>query len=238
MKSGSGCLADRRLRPTALYQTRWERAGREWSGRFLTFQAERWRVWNRTRNYEWRKTIHNLPGPTKVQTFKHSKTQKTQMFVFLGNIFLFCTELREEDVLGSFSHGWLTAAVWAGVDLPTPHLTHSRAPGGRATRARHDKAQGLFAALAGGLTFPGHRSEVKKTLPEGRPLTTLAWQNLVKGLWSQNKYLSFACRDHNQCHFNYPLQQTHTQLLFQANSLRLTIFLFSIFHWINIFFTQ
>lgn len=90
---------------------------------------------------------------------------------------------------GEFSHGWLTAAVRAGVDLPTPHLTHSRAPGGRATRARHDKAQGLFAALAGGLTFPGHRSEVKETLPEGRPLTTLAWQSLVKGLRSHNNTL-------------------------------------------------
>lgn len=89
------------------------------------------------------------------------------------------------------SHGRLTAAVRAGVDLPTPHLTHSRAPGGRATRARHDKAQGLFAALAGGLTFPGHRSEVKETLPEGRPLTTLAWQSLVKGLWCQNNTLVF-----------------------------------------------
>lgn len=63
-------------------------------------------------------------------------------------------------------------------------------------------------------------------------------RTLVKGLRSQNKYLSFACRDHNQCHFNYPLQQTHTQLLFQANSLRLTISLFFIFHRINIFFTQ
>lgn len=83
----------------------------------------------------------------------------------------------------------LTAAVRAWVDLPTPHLKHSRAPGGRATRALHEKAQGLFAGLGGGLTFPGHRSEVKETLPEGRPLTTLVWKSLVKSFQSQNNTL-------------------------------------------------
>ena len=30
------------------------------------------------------------------------------------------------------------------------------------TRARQDKVHGLFTALAGGLTFEGHRSEVRK----------------------------------------------------------------------------
>lgn len=80
----------------------------------------------------------------------------------------------------------LTAAVRTWVDLPTPHLKQSRAPGGRATRALHEKAQGLFAGLGGGLTFPGHRSEVKETLPEGRPLTTLVWKSLVRGFQSQN----------------------------------------------------
>lgn len=98
-------------------------------------------------------------------------------------------ELREEDVLGTFLMADWQLPYEQGVDLPTPHLMHSRAPGERATPARHDKAHGLFAALAGGLTFPGHRSEVKEALPEGRPLTTLARQILVKGLRSHNNTL-------------------------------------------------
>lgn len=68
-------------------------------------------------------------------------------------------------------------------NTPADAQTH---PWGTATRARCDKAQGLFADLAGGLPFPGHRLEVKETLPEERPLTTLLWESLVKGLCRQN----------------------------------------------------
>lgn len=87
-----------------------------------------------------------------------------------------------------------------GRSANTPSDAHW-SPWGRATRPRHDKAQGLFAALAGGLTFPGHRSEVKEKLPEGRPLTTTTWKSLVKGLSSENNTQVLPVGNTNRCHY-------------------------------------
>lgn len=74
------------------------------------------------------------------------------------------------------------AAARAGVDLPT---SPSRAPGG-GPHGPAWQSSGLFAGSTGGLTFPGHRSKVTKTLPEGRPLfqlnKTLRWSDRITPL--------------------------------------------------------
>lgn len=113
-----------------------------------------------------------------------------------GNIFLLHTPTVRK-VSGAV-RSWERRMFWGVFSRLTDSCRTSRgrsantpsdaqpSPWGTGHTARHDKAQGLFAALAGGLTFLGHRSEVKETLPEGRPFTTLAWKRLVKGLQSQN----------------------------------------------------
>lgn len=118
MKSGSGSLVKRRLTATAaarpsrgaLSNMRDEVEG----GDFLSDAAG---------------SEKGTPGSTDVQTLRHLMSHKS----FLGIFFLgkHPQRKREDGCFRDFLTAWLTAAVWAGVDLPTPHLTHSRAPGGR-----------------------------------------------------------------------------------------------------------
>lgn len=70
------------------------------------------------------------------------------------------------DVLGSFQAGWICQhPVWApwGTGHMIPAWEHSE----------------VSRSPCWVLTFPGHRSKVKQTLPEGRPLMALAGQRCV-----------------------------------------------------------
>lgn len=196
MKSGLGCLDNRSLTASA-HKAALRPSHSALSNRGLVFQAERWPFAALKTKKSWMEKGNPLtPAPTKAQIFKcwWSKNPNLRF----GIIFLWPTvkkelkDLRKGGCFEEFSHWQLPYEQGSICQHP---IWRTAEPPGDGPHGPARENSGVVRSPRGGLTFPGHRSEVKETLPEGRPLTTLVWKKPPES----KQYLSSACWEH---HYN------------------------------------
>lgn len=188
-----------RSHPTALYQTQ-QRTSRGWRRSFLIDVLD-WEMALSFYNQElWMEKVHQLLVQLKckhldIWVLEKLKYVAKDCFSFKYKKVSEATRSWERRMFwGVFSRLTDSCCTSRGRSANTPSDAQSSPLGDGPHGPGMTKLRGCLQPSLGAWPFLGHRSEVKETFPEGRPLLTLASQSLVKRLWTQNNTSALAVK--------------------------------------------